>query len=421
MMRAVVITGMGTVAPIGSNVEEFRRRMFDGDSGLAEIRGKHVPRDFPIGVAGVINKDGLGQPAVLEKRGPARTPDGWRLLGLATQEAIQTLPFGLPVDAIVYGAYQVMDFVAISRSLRLPSVEGLEWSTLRPDSSIELVRDVLENHGHGRVSDQNLINITNTCVSGNQAIGLAFQRIRAGNWARAVVGAVHSHYDAAELLSFQMLGTLSGFEGPAAEASRPFSADRSGFVLGEGAATLVLEDRESAERRGAEVFGELTGYATTSDAYRVTDGRPDAKCATRAIAAAIHDAGLRSDEIDAISAHGTSTRLNDKLETLAIKQALGEAAKRVPVISLKSQTGHLLIAAGALEAVASLLMLRDQKLAPTINYKEPDPECDLDYVPNHARSASLDRILSNSFAFGGQNACLVFERGNYKPDASQMQ
>lgn len=420
-MRGVVITGMGIVSPIGNSVEEFRRCMFMGDSGLKEIRGWHVAENFPVGAAGVATRERLDQPAVLAHRERPRTPDFWRLAGLATEEAIRGLPPSLPVDAIIYGAFQLVDFSVTRDSLRARSSKDLEWDTLRPDSTIELVREIVEKHGHGPIADRDLVNISNACVSSNQAIGMAFQRIRSGQWSRAVVGSVHSRYDAAEILSFNMLGTLSTSEGPAAEASRPFSKDRSGFVIGEGAATLVLEDRDSAEIRGAEILGQVTGYATTSDAYRVTDGRPDGKAASKAMEEAIRDAGLTGEQIDAISAHGTSTRLNDKLETLAIKQALGAVAKRVPVISLKSQTGHSLIAAGALEAVASLLMLREQRLAPTINYKEYDPECDLDYVPNESRSAALKRILSNSFGFGGQNACVVFEsltnRGLYVDEA----
>ena len=408
-MREVVITGMGIVSPIGNSLEEFRRCMFAGDSGLKEIRGWHVAKNFPVGAAGLADRERLGQPAVLAHRKTPRMPDFWRLAGVATEEAIRSLPAGLPVDAIIYGAFQLVDFSVTRDSLRAQSSHYFEWDTLRPDSTIELVCEIVEKHGHGPIADRDLINISNACVSSNQAIGMAFQRIRSGKWSRAVVGAVHSRYDAAEILSFNMLGTLSTSEGSAAEASRPFSKDRSGFVIGEGAATLVLEDRDSAEIRGAQILGQITGYATTSDAYRVTDGRPDGKAASKAMEEAIRDAGLTGEQIDAISAHGTSTRLNDKLETLAIKQALGVVAKRVPVISLKSQTGHSLIAAGALEAVASLLMLREQRLAPTINYKEYDPECDLDYVPNESRSAALARILSNSFGFGGQNACVVFE------------
>lgn len=408
-MRKVVVTGAGIVSPIGNTIDEFRERMFAGDSGLTEVRGKQLPHNFPVGAAGLAPRETLGQPSILRRRKPIDTPDFWRLAGLATEEAVASLPSGLLVDGIIYGERGGIRFDLAVESLHHFWPEKFDWAVFRPESGIEIVREIVERHGHGPVTDRDLISISNACVSSNQAIGMAFQRIRHGQWTRAVVGACYSRCTPSEYMNFQLIRTLAGGQFPAIASSRPFSADRSGFVLGEGAATLVLEDRDSAEHRGAAILGEIIGYATTSDAYKMTDGRPDASCATRAIEAAIHDAGLRGEQIDAISAHGTSTRLNDKLETLAIKQALGEAAKRIPVTSLKSQTGHSLIAAGALEAIASLLMLKEQKLAPTINYKEPDPECDLDYVPNQARNASLERILSNSFGFGGQNACVVLQ------------
>jgi 3-oxoacyl-[acyl-carrier-protein] synthase II len=189
-----------------------------------------------------------------------------------------------------------------------------------------------------------------------------------------------------------MLGALCDEEIEAAKASRPFAKDRCGFVRGEGAATLVIETRAAAEERGAEILATLRGYANTTDANRLTDGRDDALCVKKAITWAIEDAGLRLEDIDAISAHGTSTSLNDRLETKAIKEVFGSRAYQVPVTSLKSQIGHSTVAAGAIEAVSCVLMLRAQKLAPTINYNIPDPECDLDYVPNQSRAAKLNYI-----------------------------
>jgi 3-oxoacyl-[acyl-carrier-protein] synthase II len=207
-----------------------------------------------------------------------------------------------------------------------------------------------------------------------------------------------------------MLGALTTADVPAAEASRPFSRDRAGFVRGEGAATLLLEEAWAARARGARVLGRLAGGASSSDAHRLTDGRPDGAAVRHAMEAALRDAGVTTAEVSAISAHGTSTRMNDRLETLAIRSVFGDRAGQVPVTSLKSQLGHSTVAAGAIEAVACLSMLQAQILAPTINYREPDPECDLDYVPNDSRPARLDVILSNSFGFGGQNSCVVFRR-----------
>lgn len=394
-MCQVVITGAGVVSSLGTTLAEFKERMFASDSGAIKIRGKLVASNFPISVAAPVLRD-LKVPDILSDCGMARVPHPLRLAGNATEEAIRFLPEDTPVDAVVYGG-------------QTAASSGADDETVAWPSPLDLIRRILEDRGHGLLDDRDLISMNNVTVSSNQAIGLAFHRIRSGCWQRAVVSAVYGRCGAKDLMNFHMLGTLTTDEGAATQASRPFSRSRSGFVLGEGAATLVLETRAAAERRGAKILGSITGYATTSDAYRITDGRSDAAGAAMAIRKSIRDAGLSKERIHAISAHGTSTRMNDKLETKAIKLAFGNDAYQVPVISLKSQIGHCLAAAGALEAIASLLMISEQKLAPTINYNDADPECDLDYVPNHARSAPLQRILSNNFGFGGQNTCVVFE------------
>jgi len=400
----VVITGAGVVSSIGTTLAEFKQRMFASESGAINICGNLVAPNFPISVAAPILQE-LKPSDIFSEHESARIPHVLQLAGTATEEAIQYLPEGLPVNAVVYGGQGGTEPVVDSQ----PDLcgEDAEWQ-----GPLQLIRKILDQRGHGPLDDRDLISINNVTVSSNQAIGLAFHRIRSGLWQRAVVSAVYGRCGAKDLMNFHLLGTLNTDDGPAASASRPFSKTRSGFVLGEGAATLVLETRAAAEGRGAKILGTITGYATTSDAYRITDGRSDALGAATAMRKAIRDAGLNSDQIQAISAHGTSTRMNDRLETKAIKQAFGNGAYRVPVISLKSQIGHCLAAAGALEAVASLLMLSEQKLAPTINYNDADTECDLDYVPNVARPAALQRILSNNFGFGGQNTCVVFEDAN---------
>lgn len=395
-MSQVVITGAGVVSSIGTTLAEFKQRMFASESGAINIHGNLVATNFPVSVAAPILQD-LKAPEILSGHKPASIPHALQLAGAATEEAIRSLPEGLPVNAVVFGGQDATE----------PPADGDEDSIW--PGPLYLIRTMLEQRGHGPFDERDLVSINNVTVSSNQAIGLAFHRIRSGVWQRAVVSAVYGRCGAKDLMNFHLLGTLNTDDGPPAHASRPFSKTRSGFVLGEGAATLVLETRAAAERRGAEILGAITGYATTSDAYRITDGRPDALGAATAMRKAVRDAGLNTDHISAISAHGTSTRMNDRLETKAIKQAFGNGAYRVPVISLKSQIGHCLAAAGALEAVASLLMLSEQKLAPTINYNDADTECDLDYVPNVARPAALQRILSNNFGFGGQNTCVVFE------------
>jgi 3-oxoacyl-(acyl-carrier-protein) synthase len=409
-MREVIVTSCGVVAPLGIGVPEFRERMFAGDSGLTDIRGVLVTDDFPVSAAGLVPRDRLGQPTVLADRAPQETPNAWRFAGLATDEALASLPAGLPFDAIVYACSEGTHFDLIKDSFRRFDADRFDWAATRSETPLELLQWIVDSHGNGRVPDHALVSLNNACVSGNQAIGMAFHRIRAGLWDRALVGGVDARCNDHNFMNFHMLGALSVADVPAREASRPFSKDRSGFVRGEGAATLVLESREAAAARGARVLGVVAGYGSTTDAYRLTDGRPDGAAIIRAMERALDDAPLSKDEVSAISAHGTSTRMNDSLETRCIKAAFGPRAYSIPVTSLKSQIGHSTVAAGAIEAVSCLLMLQEQRLAPTINYRERDPECDLDYVCNRSRSHPLDVILSNNFGFGGQNSCVVFRR-----------
>jgi 3-oxoacyl-[acyl-carrier-protein] synthase II len=319
-----------------------------------------------------------------------------------------SLPAGVIVDAIVYATSDGVSFDLLKDSFRNFSENTFDWDSTRSETCLEFIRGILEQHGNGHVPDESVISINNACISSNQAIGVAFHRIRSGQWTRAVVGGVDARCNDHNLMNFHLLGALSTGEGT--HVSCPFSKNRSGFVRGEGAATLILEARQAAEARGAPLLGYVVGYSATSDAYRLTQGRTDVRGAVKAISLALEDAGCTPDQLSAISAHGTSTLINDNLETAAIKTMFGLRAYKIPVISLKSQLGHSTVAAGAMEAVASMLMLREQRLAPTINYTQRDPECDLDYVPNVSRPASLNVVLSNNFGFGGQNSCVVFKR-----------
>jgi 3-oxoacyl-[acyl-carrier-protein] synthase II len=209
---------------------------------------------------------------------------------------------------------------------------------------------------------------------------------------------------------FCLLTALSTQNDPPQKASRPFDRNRDGFVLGEGAGMVILEELEHAKRRGANIYGEIFGYGTTADAYRITDTHPEGRGAISCMQMALRDAGLNPEDVDYINAHGTSTVVNDKVETLAIKKVFGDYAYKLPVSSTKSMMGHLIAAAGATELIISLLAIRDRVLPPTINYEFPDPECDLDYVPNTAREAKCDVVLTNSFGFGGQNISLLVKR-----------
>jgi 3-oxoacyl-[acyl-carrier-protein] synthase II len=236
--------------------------------------------------------------------------------------------------------------------------------------------------------------------------------IRRGTVDRAICGGAECIVSPNHMLMFALLGVLSTRNDAPTRASRPFDSGRDGFVLGEGSAVLTLERMDLARERGAPILCELVGYGTSCDAYRLTDEEPEGRGAVAAMQRALEAAGLTPDDVDYINAHGTATQMNDRVETLAIKALLGQRAYRVPVSSIKSMLGHAVSAAGAIEAVACILTLRDQVVPPTINLENPDPQCDLDYVPNAPRNAAVNVVLSNSFGFGGHNDCLVFRRYN---------
>jgi 3-oxoacyl-[acyl-carrier-protein] synthase II len=248
------------------------------------------------------------------------------------------------------------------------------------------------------------------CAASAQAIGEAAELIRRGDADAMLAGGSHSMINPLGLTGFILLTAMSTRNEDPATASRPFDRDRDGFVMGEGSGMLVLEELEHAKARGASIFGEIAGHCSTADAFRLTDSHDEGRGAIAAMLGALEDARINADEIDYINAHGTSTPSNDSIETLAIKRAFGESAYRIPISSTKSMTGHLVSAGGAVEAIASLHAIRDGVLPPTINLENPDPACDLDYVPNVARDRKIDVVLSNSFGFGGQNTTLVLRR-----------
>jgi 3-oxoacyl-[acyl-carrier-protein] synthase II len=252
--------------------------------------------------------------------------------------------------------------------------------------------------------------ITTACVAGTQAVGEGFQMIHHGSADVVLAGGADSRIDPLLLLAYLAMGALSKAARPASEVSRPFDRLRDGFVLGEGAGVLVLEEMERARKRGAVIYAEVLGFGSSFDAYSVTKPDPEAKGATRAITTALQAAKVDPQEIDYINAHGTSTRLNDLMETQAVKQVFGSKARSLPMSSIKSMVGHLIGAAGAVEAAALALTLHDGILPPTINLTYPDPDCNLDYVPNSAREITVRTALSTSFGFGGQNGALVMRR-----------
>ncbi len=293
--------------------------------------------------------------------------------------------------------------------LALFTKAGLEW--LHPTIELEQEPNMAAAHLAGLFNAQGPnANCLTACAASSQAVGEAVEIIRRGDADVMLSGGTHSMIHPFGVTGFNLLTALSTNNEHPTRASRPFDRDRDGFVLGEGAAMVVLEELEHARARGAHIYGEVSGYGSTADAYRITDTHPEGRGATRCIRLALEDARLNPDDIHYINAHGTSTSVNDKVETLAIKQALGERAYQTPVSSTKSMMGHLIAAAGATELIVCLMAIRDRVLPPTINYDTPDPACDLDYIPNQSRPAPCDHALSNSFGFGGQNITLIVSR-----------
>jgi 3-oxoacyl-[acyl-carrier-protein] synthase II len=250
-------------------------------------------------------------------------------------------------------------------------------------------------------------NTLTACAASTQAIGEAAELIRRGDADVMISGGAHSMIHPLGVTGFNRLTALSTRNDACVSASRPFDRTRDGFVLGEGAGILILEEYESAKRRGARILTEIIGYGSTADAFRVTDMHEHGRGAIAAMQGALDDAGIKADEIDYISAHGTGTEENDKIETLAIRHVFGARARKVPISSVKSMFGHLIAGAGSVELITCVLAIRDGMIPPTMNYAEPDPNCDLDYVPNTARRAPVRTCLSNSFGFGGQNDTLI--------------
>jgi len=424
MRRRVVITGVGCVTPMGTDVNVVWEGLKNGASGVGYTSVFDASR-FPTKISAEVRNWDLSE--------VGENVEAWKLRGRhtrfaagAAKKAVRDsgiLDAHLPPDRLgVYlgsGEGQ-QDFGCFARmmtsalrggefDLALFTKAGLEW--LHPTVELEQEPNMPAGHLAAMFDAQGPnANCLTACAASSQAIGEAVEIIRRGDADAMLSGGTHSMIHPFGVTGFNLLTALSTNNEHPTQASRPFDRDRDGFVLGEGAAMVVLEEFEHARRRGARIYGELTGYGSTADAYRITDTHPEGRGATRCIKLAMEDAGLAPEQIHYINAHGTSTSVNDRVETLAIKKALGEQAYRTPVSSTKSMMGHLIAAAGATELIVCLMAIRDRVLPPTINYHNPDPECDLDYIPNSAREAPCDHALSNSFGFGGQNISLIVSR-----------
>jgi 3-oxoacyl-[acyl-carrier-protein] synthase II len=411
--RRVVVTGMGAVTPVGLDVESTWAGLLRGESGVGKITlfdaSEHKTR-----IAAEISEWDTGRYFDLKE---ARRLDRFSEFFLVSaQQAMEQAGIDYTGDE-EKGARAGVMLGAGFGGMRSFINEIYTLADRGPDRvSPTGVPRIIPNMAAGILSiEANLTGpvscVVTACSASANAVGDAAEIIRRGAADVMVAGGSEAAINEFAIASFAQARALSTNNDDPRAASRPFDAGRDGFVMGEGGAALVLEAMDHAEARGAEAIAEVTGYGMSADAYHITLPRPGGMGAARAMKAALEDAGLRPDQVGYINAHGTSTPANDSTETEAIKIALGEdVAKGVPVSSTKSMTGHLLGGAGAVEAVISILALRDQTLPPTINYEVPDPECDLDYVPNEAREASVTHVMTNSFGFGGHNVALVLSR-----------
>lgn len=418
------MTGIGCVTPIGNDVDTMWKALCDCASGIGEIThfdAANFPTQFAAEVKNYDLAKYVDDPDQFEHAGR-----NIRFAVGAARQAIDdsgVLSDGIdPARLGVYlgageGQQDFMLFMSMVAQAQRDGELDLEKFTksglerLHPQAELEQEPNMPAGHLAGLFNAQGPnLNCLTACAASSQAIGEATEIIRRGDADAMLSGGAHSMIHPFGVTGFNLLTALSTRNESPQTASRPFDKTRDGFVLGEGAGMLVLEDFERAKERGAQIYGEIVGYGSTADAYRITDIHPEGRGATACIKMALKDAGLNVDDLDYINAHGTSTLVNDKVETMAIKQALGEAANQTPVSSTKSMMGHLIAAAGSAEAITCLLAMKNGVLPPTINYETPDPDCDLDYIPNEPRQAPVNRALSNSFGFGGQNISLIFSR-----------
>ena len=408
--KRVVITGMGAITPLGESVDEYWEGLVAGKSGIGPLTLVDASQ-FPSKIAGEVT--GFDPAQYIDPRQARRMARFSQMAVAASGVALEDSGVNLSSEdpgrlGVVMGN-GIGGFPTTEDNARiLVEKGGMKMSPF-------FISMILPNMASANVSRiYGLKGYTSTvitaCAAGNQAIGEAAVAIQRGVVDLVVAGGCEAGICEIGLGGFNVIRALSRHNEDPMGASRPFDAKRDGFVPAEGAAALVIESLEHALDRGADIKAELVGYGVSSDAFHAVQPDEDGSGAARAIQWALEDGGLIASDIDYINAHGTSTPLNDYVETLAIKKALGDHAYKIPISSTKSMIGHALGGAGALEAVACVKTLETGEVHPTINYEFPDPGCDLDYVPNRSRKARVDTILSNSFGFGGQNACLIFKR-----------
>jgi len=406
----VVITGVGMVSPLGIGNEENWQALIAGRSGVTRIT-RFDPTDFPCKIAGEVH--GFEPEKWIEKKEIKKSDTFIHYAIAAAQFAVDDARLIINADIATRSGVIIGSGIG-----GLPLIEEMHKKMLEKGPgriSPFFIPGLIVNLASGQVSIRFGAKGPNSapataCATGAHAIGDSFKIIQRGDADVMIAGGAEAVITPLAVGGFSAMRALSTRNDDPERASRPWDLARDGFVMGEGAGIVILEEREHALRRGASIYCELTGYAMSSDAYHITAPSEDGDGAARAMTQALNDAGLRPQQINYINAHGTSTPHGDKGETMAIKKAFGEHAYSLAISSTKSMTGHLLGAAGGLESAICAVAIRNSLLPPTINYENPDPECDLDYVANSARSADLEHVLSNSFGFGGTNACLIFSK-----------
>jgi len=410
LKRRVVVTGVGLVLPTGIGVKTTWKNICEGKSGIGPLT-RFDPDGFETKIAGEVK--GFNPETYIEKKEIKKMDLFIQYALAATQEALKDAQLKItPENSERIG-------VIVGTGLGgLPSLEKYHKILLEKGPSRItpfFIPMLIANLASGQIAIQFGPKGPNTCVvtacaTGAHCIGNAFRAIVYGDADAMITGGTEANITPLTIGGFNAMKALSTRNEEPEKACRPFDKNRDGFVVAEGAGILTLEELGFALKRDAKIYGEVIGYGYTGDAYHITAPPPDGEGAARCMRMAIKDAGLRPEDIDYINAHGTSTPLNDLTETLAIKAVFGEYAKQIPISATKSMTGHLLGAAGSTEAIFTLLAIQDGIIPPTINYEEPDPECDLDYVPNVARQKSLNVAMSNAFGFGGTNAALILKK-----------
>ena len=405
----VVVTGVGVLAPNGNSVSEYWNALTAGQSGIDHITHFDTT-DFPVKIAGELSNF---DPEQYFERKEVRKLDPFTAYALvASNEAIRMS--GLDAGGFDSERAGVMLGCGIGGITTLLEEHVVLRNRGARRVSPFFVTKLIANIAGGQIaikwdlqgSNQT---VNSACASATDAIGLALRVIQSGTADIMVAGGTEASIRDLPLAGFSKIRALCNTADPPQSASRPFDKDRNGFIMGEGAGILVLETEEHAKSRGATILGELAGYGATNDAFHVTQPAEGGAGAVKAMQLAIEDAGAKPEEVDYINAHGTSTPYNDKNETVAIKTVFGDHARKLKISSTKSMTGHLLGASGGIEAIAALKAIEKQIVPPTINYMTPDPDCDLDYVPNTAEETQVNSVLSNTFGFGGHNA-VVFMR-----------